>query len=228
MQKTDSTELIEKLVAHFLAYSFLGKVFFETPAVELLNTLKKDALFADWPLESANPSMHEGLTILRRYTGEWDEADFPELKRDYARLFIGPNRLLAPPWESVYRSEEHLLFEEETMQVRAMYRKYGFAIPSDYVQPDDHFGLEMSFVAHLCNQGIHALNNQQWQTLEDIQQSVSVFFEEHICQWADAFLTDVKTNAATPYYQGLVVLASGCIAHTVASWQPSCEAASES
>ena len=218
MQTLKTTELSEKLVAQYLAYSFLGKAFFEDPTVELFNTLKEEALFADWPLEGSNNTMQAGLDILQPYCDQWDEAAIQEVKGDYARLFIGPNHLLAPPWESVYRSEERLLFEKETLQVRAMYRQYGLALPSDCLQPDDHFGLEMFFVAHLCRLGLNAIENEEKSILENVQQTLADFFEEHICQWADLFLADVKTNAITPYYQGLAVLTSGCIAHTKASW----------
>ena len=182
---------------------------------------KNEALFADWPIEHGNAVMQEGLTILRRYIEQWNEADFHSLKRDYARLFVGPTRLQAPPWESVYRGEEHLLFEEETLQVRAMYRQFGFAVPSTFVQPDDHFGLEMLFVAHLCRLGTHALQDEQALRLDSIRQALTAFFADHICQWSDQFLSDVRTKAATPYYQGLALLASGCIAHTVTRWHMS-------
>lgn len=219
MQTLATTELSATLVAHHLAYSFLGKAFFEAPSVALINTLQEEALFADWPLEDSNEAMHAGLDILQRVCEQWDEANFQDVKRDYGQLFIGPNRLPAPPWESVYRSEEHLMFEEETFQVRALYRQFGMDIPSECIQPDDHFGLEMFFIAHLCRMGLDALAHEQSAVLDSVLQAVNHFLQDHICQWSEQFLADVKAHAATDYYQGLAFLAEGCIAHTVTSWQ---------
>jgi TorA maturation chaperone TorD len=224
MHPTETTPHLEKLVAHYLAYSFLGKAFFEGPSIALMTTLKEDALFADWPLENSNDAMQTGLNILQSYCEMWDESDFPELKRDYDRLFIGPNKLPAPPWESVYRSEERLVFEEETLKVRAMYRQYGMALPPDNIQPDDHFGLEMMFVAHLCRLALDAIEQEKPGIAQSMEQAMITFFNEHICQWTDEFLENVQSSASTPYYLGLAALASGCIAHTVASWQINGEA----
>ena len=219
MDTSPPIELSNKLVAHFLAYGFLGKAFFEVPSIDLMETIKNEDLFSDWPLVSQNAVLNEGLEVLRQYVLQWDTNQFDDLKRDYARLFVGPNRLPAPPWESVYRSEEHLLFEEETLQVRAAYREYGFVVPGDYVQPDDHFGLEMSFIAHLCRIGLDALTNQQPHILDSTRLGLTTFFREHVCQWAEPFLADVLKNATTPYYKGIALRASGCITHSVSTWQ---------
>lgn len=40
----------------------------------------------------------------------------------YTKLFIGPAKLPAPPWESVYATGEPLLFQESTLAVRDAYR----------------------------------------------------------------------------------------------------------
>ena len=44
---------------------------------------------------------------------------------DYNSLFIGPNSLPVPLWESVYLSSDHLMFGEETILVRAFYKDFG-------------------------------------------------------------------------------------------------------
>ena len=155
----------------------------------------------------------------KRIARHGTESAIESLKSDYARLFVGPHKLLAPPWESVYRSEEHLLFEEETLQVRALYRQYGMALPAGCHQPDDHFGLEMYFVAHLCGLAIEALERKQWLMLNELRDALRSFLQDHVMQWADQFLADVGAGATTQYYQGLAQLAAGCLAHTTVTWQ---------
>ena len=214
MTPSNRTELLETLVAHCLTYTFLGKAFFEPPTTELLVALKEDDLFAAWPLEAEVAKLQAGLATLQAYTEDWDAAAIEALKRDYARLFVGPNSLLAPPWESVYRSEERLLFEEETLQVRAAYRQFGMALPDGPLQPDDHFGLELFFVAHLCRLGLDSLEHDDSAQLEAVLQGLQRFLHEHVLRWAEPFLQDVSAGAQTDYYRGLAAVALGSLTHT--------------
>ena len=50
-----------------------------------------------------------------------------QLRSVYTKLFIGPAKLPAPPWESVYATGEPLLFQESTLAVREAYRRAGYA-----------------------------------------------------------------------------------------------------
>ena len=50
-----------------------------------------------------------------------------EMHDDHRRLFLGPERVLACPYESVYLNEEHLTFGSQTLAVREWYSRYGFA-----------------------------------------------------------------------------------------------------
>ena len=160
MENTDTVALSERLIATYLAYGFLGKAFFEKPTIELLEQLKQDDLFADWPLGSTNDKMHNGLETLQAFLQDWQADDFGDVRRDFARLFIGPNRLPAPPWESVYCNEERLIFDKETLQVRLLYRQFGMAVPTERNEPDDHFGLEMMFIAHLCQVALEGIRSE--------------------------------------------------------------------
>ena len=219
MRKTDTVALSERLIETYLAYGFLGKVFFEPPTADLIEQLKQDNLFADWPLDGTNSMMARGLNTLQEYLQIWDDKDFLDVRRDYTRLFIGPNRLPAPPWESVYRSEEHLLFDKETLQVRMLYRQFGMAVPTDNNEPEDHFGLEMQFVAHLCQFALDAIRTDQQGLVDLAIAGIDSFFRDHICEWSHEFLADFIEGADTAYYRGLGLLASGTITHTVKVWK---------
>lgn len=69
-------------------------------------------LFATPPLQLSGPAlagwnlMHD---YIQKHCGEEFAADH-ELTGDYYRLFVGPDTVLAPPWESVYRHEDRLIF----------------------------------------------------------------------------------------------------------------------
>lgn len=147
MENKNTVALSEKLIATYLAYRFLGKAFFEAPAVELLEQLKQDDLFADWPLDCTNDTMRNGLDTLQRFLQEWQvEKLRPYTARLYA-LSIGPGHLLAPPWESVYSAMKNVSSSiRKTLQARLLFHQFGMAVPTVRHEPEDHFGLEMMFV----------------------------------------------------------------------------------
>ena len=219
MENTDTVALSEKLIATYFAYRFLGKAFYEAPTAGLLGQLKQDDLFADWPLDCSNDAMKNGLETLQAFLREWHAEDFNVVRRDFAHLFIGPKRLPAPPWESVYRNEERLIFDKETLQVRLLYRQFGMDVPTERNEPDDHFGLEMMFVAHLCQIALEGIRTEQAYYTDLSLAAIDSFFRDHICAWAYDYLADVTEAANTPYYRGLSLLASGTITHTTQSWQ---------
>ena len=204
-------DLAETLLAQHLGYSFLSKVFYEPPNTEFIQLLVDDALFDIWPIESDNPDMQAGLTELRAFCATWQPDDLAALKRDYARLFIGPERLLAPPWESVYRSDEHLLFERQTLEVRAEYQRFGMPIPKLNVEPDDHIGLEFRFVAYLCHLALEAVERDRQDIVNGLSDAVRGFLTEHLWTWAPDCLGRVESNSLTGYYRGAARLALGCM-----------------
>ncbi len=218
MENKDTVALSERLIATYLAYRFLGEAFFEAPAVDLLEQLKQDDLFADWPLDCTNDAMKAGLDTLQTFLQGWQVENFDEVRRDFAHLFIGPGPLLAPPWESVYRNEERLIFDKQTLQVRLLFRQFGMVVPTVHHEPEDHFGLEMMFVAHLCQVALDGIRTGQAYQTDLALAGIDSFFREHVSTWAHPFLADVKEAAKTPYYRGLSLLASGTIKHTMEAW----------
>ena len=207
-------EWLDNLIAHELAFSFLGTVFHEPPSGELIQRLADENLFDAWPLESNQSNVVQGLATLREFTRTWRSDDLSSLKQDYQALFVGPGPMLAVPWESVYRGEDHILFDVQTLQVRRAYQQFAMPTPWLNVEPDDHIGLEMRFIAYLCALGLAALDQNDPVALERILAECRRFLDEHLLQWAPACLSLVQQHAQTAYYRGCAQLALGCLAHT--------------
>ena len=66
-------------------------------------------------------AMAEALEVL----AATEEFQRQEMKYDFNNLFIGPDILKAPPYESCYLNPERTLMQTETMRVRAKYREAG-------------------------------------------------------------------------------------------------------
>lgn len=78
------------------------------------------------------------------------ESDVEGLASEYTALFVGPHKLIAPPWESVYIGDEGLLFQESTLEVRRTYLEDGM-IPAEHPHvADDHIALELDYMALLA------------------------------------------------------------------------------
>lgn len=204
----------DQLTAYILAFGFLHKVFYESPTQAFVTVLVNGALFADWPIETSDEQSQTGLALLQTFTTNWQDNQLAELQRDFARLFVGPDRLLAPPWESVYLSREHLLFEEQTMAVRSFYGRFNLRAPHLNNEPDDHIGLEFAFLAHLCSLGLTAVNQNDTDALAEVLQAQRDFLDQHLLRWTPQFCQKVITRAETPFFRGVAHLALGSLQST--------------
>ena len=200
--------------AQALAYHFLGRCFYEPPRAEWLAALADDRLFEAWPFASRDHRTAAGLALLAAFCAGWDPARLGALEWDFNRLFVGPGEMLAPPWESVYRSKTKLTFQEPTLQVRAVYERFGVQAPAVHREPDDHLGLELAFVATLSDLAAAAAARDDTAQLATCCQTQKDFLQDHLLAWAPACLALVEKHADTDYYRGAARLALGSLAES--------------
>ena len=152
-----------------------------------------------------------GLTLLRAFLSGWDESLLPGLVQDYHRLFIGLGDVLAPPWESVYLGADHLLFEAPTLAVRQFYARFGLQAPRLNNEPDDHLGLELGFVVHLCALALRVAEEDDTAALDRHLQALREFLRDHLLRWAPDCFARTLEHARTDYYRGVATLARGTL-----------------
>lgn len=190
-------------------YSLLATVYYQGPTEELLANFPKEEALQEFARRLGNSLVQEGVTELyREWNARREERDYPgDLWADYNRLFVGPGKLLAPPWESVYRSKERLVFGESTLQVRSFYQRYGVEVKNRNKEPDDHVGLEMEFMAYLCQEALEKIRAGA-DAFPYIQASQQ-FLEEHLGQWVPEFCGDVEEGAKTGFFRGVAKFTRG-------------------
>lgn len=189
-----------------LAYGFLSKAFYQPPDVDFVTTLFDDDLFSDWPIGTDVDPAQTGIDLLKAFGEQWTADQHRALLDDYNALFVGPNKLLAYPWESVYLSKDGILFDAPTLAVRDFYRRFGLQAPQKTHEPDDHIGLEMAFMVHLCSVGLCMAEQDDQDVLEQIRNAQRDFLSEHLLRWAPAFFQAVIDNTKTDYYRGVAYL----------------------
>ena len=210
---------ISFLTGEILATSLLGKTLYSYPDHNWLQSLADEGIFAKSPLGNQQPDVQLGLKLLQRWMDTARDAmtaeAFDDLRVDYTRLFLGPDTVLAAPWESVYFSDERLLFQEQTLQVRAWYQRFGLEARLLYQEPDDHIGLELAFVAHLAQQALAALNRQEQVTFESTVTAQREFLSTHLLTWVPLWCDLIQSHANTDFFRGIALLTKGILAEVV-------------
>ena len=79
------------------------------------------------------------------FSAETEEA----LRVEHARLFVGPHKLPAPPYGSVYLEKGRMVMGRSTVDVVAFYRSEGIHVDDEAAELPDHIAVELEFVHHL-------------------------------------------------------------------------------
>lgn len=209
------------LVAEQITFGLLGKILFEFPDRDWFESLASVAVFEEIPFAAEQADVKTGMALLKEWNtrnndGLSDEA-FESICDDYTRLFIGPGKVLVPPWESFYFHQERVIFQEQTLQVREWYRKYGLESVKLYNEPDDHIGLELAFVSHLANLAYSALMRKETEEFEQLLEAQKQFLSEHTLQWAGGWSIQVEEHARTDFFRGIALITKGVLTELVSN-----------
>ena len=184
-------------------YWFIGMLFLTKPDKDFiaclsdeLSTVTDDMLKAE--IEALQRSIETG------HISELVE----QLEHEFTRLFRGihSNYGPPPPYESVYR--ESNIMGDSTRAVIECYSEAGFGEIDKSAGPQDHLGVELKFIALLCQR-----ESQQRDAGNDAEaintlKMEKTFLEDHLLQWMPDFQGAVTQYAPHPFYETLVSLTS--------------------
>jgi len=130
--------------------------------------------------------------------------DEAALVHEYHRLFVGPDRLPAPPYESVYR-DGGVVMGESTSEVARRYREAGYALDPSVRGPPDHVETELAFMELLAGEEAAA-----WEQGDPIQAGrwqarQREFLAGHLACWAPELSGRILGATEAPFYRGLAV-----------------------
>jgi len=124
----------------------------------------------------ANEGVSEALEELDAVSAE----EFGKFKYAFNRLFVGPGRLVAPPYESSYLNKFGIVMQDETMAVRRSYLAQGLKVQKQNVEPDDHMALELQFILEMIERG----NTEAYES----------FLEKHLLRWVKPHAEKIETG----------------------------------
>jgi TorA maturation chaperone TorD len=203
------------LTGQRLVCGLLGLALFRVPRKAWLDRLIGEDVFEDVPYAASQADTQAGLALLRTWAaahvGGVSAATLDQLEADYNRLFVGPRKLLAAPWESVYIDRERVLFQRVTLEVKGWYERFGLVRDSACNEPEDHVGLELSFLAHLASIALDAMRRRDDERVRAIMTAQREFVRDHARRWIPNWCRDVEKHAATPFYRGIGRLTRGVV-----------------
>lgn len=217
MEQTQKEHLdwTTNLTGEMLLFSLLAKLVYSDPDAAWLQSLMDGEVFSEVPLGSEEPETRLGLEAINRWMqdqhGKLSAETVIGLKGEYISLFVGPGKMDAPVWESVYFSDEHLVFQEQTLSVRYWYRRFGLEVEHVNREPDDHIAFEVSFIAHLAGLALKALEENNSARFESLLRAQKDFLSNHLLLWGLRWSNLVVQYAQTDFYRGLGHLVSGSL-----------------
>jgi len=128
---------------------------------------------------------------------------------DYSKLFVGPYRLLALPYGSVYLENSRRVMGESTMDVRNMYTEEGLNV--SLKEAPDHIAIELEFMYFLIFKEIEAIMSNDLDKTFLYQRKQRTFLENHLGIWVPDFADNVLSNAETEFYKNVVYLTKSFI-----------------
>jgi putative dimethyl sulfoxide reductase chaperone len=147
--------------------------------------------------------IHDGGKILLDFFEHMTDEQIKKEYEEYQRLFIGPGPLVAPPWESYYRSKEQLLFEEWTYQIREQYHLFGLQYKNENNEPDDHLLLELEFMHFLVDL---CLQETMSDRIVELISSQIHFLEKHLTMWVPYCCKRIIEHTNSQLYLGAAML----------------------
>ena len=190
-------------------YRFLASVYFTELTVEQIETLATQ----EFPQDDSE--IAQGYATIKEYLRHRDAGTRQELAVDYAHTFLSAgmyDTVMAPPYESVFTSEQHLLMQEARDGAVAFYRAEGIDLPADNTTPEDHVSFEMQFMARLIDRAVEAIDegdDAEFARLVGVQDR---FLAEHLENWIPAFTQAIDEHARTDFYRGVASLTRGFLA----------------
>ncbi|MFT3944267.1 MAG: molecular chaperone TorD family protein [Ancrocorticia sp.] len=197
----------DQLDAFAAAFTTLGRLQVQPSSAETMSQVV--SLLDEWPISVDDDVTAAGIAALRasHASGE-DEKD---VRRDHDLLYGITARAKVPPFESVHRSVDGLVFDEETLVVREQYRRLGLQAPKLNREPDDHIGLELDFLAQCCVSALTALEQGADLAAERYVRIAADFTRDHLLAWAPEILARAEEEARTEWMRGLELLSRGAI-----------------
>ena len=196
---------------------------FMRPSLTLAEAIRTSKLadgFTAQLSESGDETLLAALSALSSFSVMHKDLTNDEIRLllevEYNRLFVGPDKVPAPPYESYYRTDVpevrlRTIKGPHEQQVREFYRTFGLIMSDEYFELADHIFVELDFLSYLNLMEARAWKNENQEEIQRIRQGYDIFLRNHLKKWFDPFEADVQKHAQLVFYPAILAI----IRHTV-------------
>ena len=128
---------------------------------------------------------------------------------EFTRLFVGPPRPAATPWETTNGDENtDVCFGEATFEMKERLRELGLALTNDNHQFEDHIGIELLYLSELCKHSVLSPLDQMDTMPEDCfipsSEFIKEFIQNHLLKWLPRLQKVIHTEYPDGYFDLLL------------------------
>jgi putative dimethyl sulfoxide reductase chaperone len=146
---------------------------------------------------------------IRKYSDE-------DLTVEYARLFLGPFEIKAPPYGSLYLDGESRVMGDSTMDVIRFYEDAGLSGSENCRDLPDHIAVELEFMSYLVFKETEALVKSDFVTALDMVTKQERFLDGYLRRWIVPFCEKIKESSDNGFYAAL----ADCVSSFVRNAHP--------
>lgn len=188
------------------AISIFIKVFNGVIDSSFLNAINKYNLLINMPFTDECSHYATALRMSDNFLKidkDKEKNTIGELGKEFNSLFIGPENLGAPPWESVYVDDNRSVFQESTLIVRKKYLEHEFVIDKYQEEPDDHIVYELSFIDLLNDLLMEHYEKGSKNNSAKLILDQKKFIDAHLVKWVHKFHALIDENSKGGFYSAI-------------------------
>lgn len=140
----------------------------------------------------------------------FNSEDIEKLKIEYARLFIGPFHVVAPPYGSYYL-ENGKLMGDSTIEVNNLYNQVGLVLNESFKDLPDHIIAELEFLIYLIHNQINFLDKEEYDNYLKINDVKNHFIENFFHLWIKKFNNVIIENSENIFFIKMAEYSNHCI-----------------
>lgn len=124
-----------------------------------------------------------------------------DLAAAFAKLFLGAGGpKSAPPYESAYRSESGMLFQEPMAQMAELLRQLDMSVADTLKEPPDHIAIELNALAILSEREEQVRQSGEPRLAEVLCDQRVALLDDHLLAWLPDFAADCAKHDSSGFY----------------------------
>ena len=164
--------------------------------------LKKPEFYSNFK-QALKPTNSACIKYVTAMQNEAEQADSQKLLVDYTRLFLGPFKMMAPPYSAMYMGDSKSLMNEATLWVINFMQNLGIEFNTGLKDAPDHIAVETELLYFLTYQQLENINKENTDEARQLLEKYNEFISRHFTKWVPQLCDKIIKNAAEPFYENL-------------------------